>query len=142
MFSEITAIGNIGGDAEKRSTPAGQTVVSFSMACNRTWKNDAGEKQKETTWLRCTVWGKQGEAIHQYLTKGKSVLVKGRLQVDPATGGPRMYKKSDGTTATSFEVTADNVRLLGGGNADGNGNGGSSETAYAEVAAVVSDLQF
>ena len=67
------------------------------------------------------MWGKQAEAVNQYLSKGRQVLVEGRLRPDPETGGPRIYFRQDGTAGASFEVVAHMVRFLGGRNGNDNG---------------------
>ncbi len=70
-----------------------------------------GNLVKETIWFRVSVWGKQAESSNQYLKKGSKVLVEGRLTPDPATGGPRIWTRQDGTPAASFEVTASDCSL-------------------------------
>jgi single-strand DNA-binding protein len=115
-----------------RYMPDGQAVVNFSMACNRKWTNqNTGEPQEETTWFRVSVWGRQAEAANQYLSKGRQVLIEGRLRPDPATGGPRLWTRQDGSVGASFEVTADRVQFLGS-----NGNGNGSEPDYDEEDAI------
>ncbi len=132
MFHQVTIVGNLGKDPEMRYTPAGQAVTSFNVASNRTYTSSDGTKVKETIWFRISVWGKQAEVCSQYLKKGRAVLVTGRLQADPATGGPRIWAKNDGTSGASFEVTADTVRFLGGGQGDSEA---SEEYAGAPVGA-------
>lgn len=113
-YAKLTIVGNLGRDPEMRYTPSGQSVCSFSIAANREYANNEGEKKKEVTWFRVTVWGKVAEACNNYLHKGSQVLVEGRLQPD-ANGGPRIWNKNDGTPSASFEVTATEVKFLGGG---------------------------
>jgi single-strand DNA-binding protein len=81
MFHKVILVGNLGRDPEMRYTPGGQAVCTLSVATNRTWTRD-GEQQKETTWFRVTVWGKQAESVNQFLKKGRQVLVEGRLNPD------------------------------------------------------------
>lgn len=121
MYQKLTLIGNLGKDPEMRYTPTGQAVTNFNLATSRTWTDGNGQRVKETAWFRVTVWGKQAESCNQYLRKGSKVLVDGRLNVDPATGGPRVYTRQDGTSGSSFEVTAETVRFLSG-NGDGEGH--------------------
>jgi len=111
-FHTIILVGNLGRDPEMRYTPGGQAVTSFSVAVNDNYTNNAGEKIDRTLWFRITTWGKQAETCNQYLKKGKKVLVEGRMVVDPATGGPRIWTRQDGTNAASFEVSASTVRFL------------------------------
>lgn len=112
MFQKIILVGNLGRDPEMRYTPSGQAVCNLNIATNRTWSRD-GEQQKETTWFRVTVWGRQAETVHQYLRKGRTVLIEGRMNPDE-NGNPRVWTGNDGQPRASFEVTAQNVRFLGG----------------------------
>jgi single-strand DNA-binding protein len=144
MYLNLEIIGNIGNDAEMRTTPAGQAVVNFNVAANRQYNDQAGNKIKETTWVKVTLWGNHATALHQYLKKGKMVFCSGRLNIDTATGGPKIFKKQDGTYGASFDMTADNVRLLGGGNGqNGENSGGSTNEAFATAPSEqLSEIQF
>ena len=110
-FHTIIIVGNLGRDPEMRYTPSGAPVTSFSVASSRSYNNTNGEKVEETIWFRVTAWNKQAETCNQYLKKGSKVLVEGRLQPDK-NGGPRIWTKQDGTSAASFEITANTVRFL------------------------------
>ncbi len=123
MYQKLVIVGNLGADPEMRYTPTGQAVTNFRMATNRKWTNTDGSQGEETIWFRVTVWGKQAETVNQYLSKGRQVLVEGRLIPDKATGGPRIWTGNDGKAHASFEVTADTVRFLGGGPRGGEGGG-------------------
>jgi single-strand DNA-binding protein len=126
MFQKIILIGNLGGDPTMQYMPDGTAVTNFSMAINRKWTDrQTGEVQEEVTWFRVSVWGRQAEAVNEYLTKGRQVMVEGRLRPDPQTGSPRLWTRQDGRVGASFEVTATDVKFLGG-NGNGNGNGGSA----------------
>ena len=114
MYQKIIIAGNLGRDPEMRYTPQGTPVTNFSVATNRKWTSADGTPGEETIWFRVTAWGKLGETCNQYLSKGRQVLVEGRLRPDPETGGPRVWTRQDGTAGASFEVTALNVRFLGG----------------------------
>jgi single-strand DNA-binding protein len=105
-------VGNLGRDPEMRYTPSGQAVTSFSVAVSEAYTNANGEKVKKTIWFRVSAWGKQAETCNQYLKKGSKVLVEGRISADPNTGGPKIFTRQDGTTGSSFEVTATIVRFL------------------------------
>jgi single-strand DNA-binding protein len=124
MFHKIIFVGNLGRDPEMRFMPDGQAVTNLNVACNRRWNSQvSGEQEEETTWYRVSVWGKQAEACNEYLEKGRQVLVEGRLRPDPATGGPRLWTRQDGSVGASFEVVASSVQFLGS-NGNGSGNGG------------------
>lgn len=94
--------GNLGNAAEQRFTPAGDSVVSFSVAT----KSGFGDKAT-TTWARCSMFGKRGEAILQYLQKGQMVGVVGELAA-------REWTNKDGAKQTSIEVRVNDLSLLGG----------------------------
>ena len=135
MYQKLIIVGNLGSEPEMRYMPDGQAVTNFSLACNRRWTDrTSGQPQEEVTWCRISVWGKQAEAVNQYLSQGRQVLVEGRLRPDPNTGGPRLWTRSDGSPGTSFEVVADRVQFLGSngnGNGHGNSNGANGQAADA-----------
>jgi single-strand DNA-binding protein len=112
MYHTIIIVGNLGRDPEMRYTPGGQAVTNFNVAVNDNYTSSSGERVERTIWIRVTAWGKQAETCNQYLKKGRKVLVEGRLVVDAATGGPRVYTRQDGSAASSFEVSASTVRFL------------------------------
>ena len=128
MYQKLVIVGNLGNDPEMRYTPNGQAVTNLSIATNRQYTANSGEKVKETTWFRVSVWGKQAEACNTYLKKGSKVLVEGRMTADSATGGPRIWTANDGSPRASFEVTAQTVRFLStrGEDQAAGGGGGSN----------------
>lgn len=111
MFQQLIIVGNLGGDSELRYTSDGTAVANFSLAVNRKWTNPDGSPAEETTWFRVAVWRKQAEAINQYLKKGRQVMVVGRVSA-------RAYTAADGSVRSSLDVTATEVRLLGGPRSD------------------------
>ena len=140
MYQHITLVGNLGRDPELRYTPAGQPVTDLSIATKEVWKDQAGEKQDRTTWWKVSVWGKQAENCNQFLTKGSRVLVEGTLRGDES-GNPRTYQKKDGTTGSSFEMTAKEVRFLSAKNGSDDG-GGAAAPAATKVGVAIDDLPF
>lgn len=114
-WMKLMFVGNLGGDVDLRFTADGTAVASFSVAVNRKW--NGGE---ETTWLRVSAWRNQAEPCAQYLHKGSSVLVEGRLTPDRDTGSPRIWTAQDGTPRAGYDVTADRVIFL-------QGNGGQRQ---------------
>ncbi len=84
-FNKIIAIGNLGRDPELRYTPQGDAVCDFSIAVNDRKRDKSGEFQDVTTWFKVTLWRKLAENASKYLTKGRSVYVEGRLQVEEWT---------------------------------------------------------
>ena len=79
-FNKVILMGNLTADPELRTTTTGQNVASFTIAVSRTWNNAQGERQEETSFINCTAWGKTGETIAKYVSKGRQLLVSGRLQ--------------------------------------------------------------
>lgn len=125
-YQKLILVGNLGGDPEMRYTPSGQAVTNFRMAVNNTFNGSDGQQQETTTWFRISVWGKQAETCNRYLTKGRQVLVEGKLSFDAETGGPKLWQDQNGKPRASFEVNAFDVRFLG------SGNGASNSHAQAE----------
>lgn len=107
-FNKVILVGNLGRDPELRYTPKGDPVCSFSMATNERRKDKTGEMQDQTTWFRVTLWGKRAEAANQYLTKGRSVYIEGRLRVEE-------WADRDGKVRHTLEVTATEMQFVGGG---------------------------
>jgi len=124
-YQEICIIGYLGRDPEMRYTPTGAAVTNFPLAVNRRYRDAEGESAKATTWFQVTAWERQAENATQYLHKGSQVMVKGRLNPDPDTGGPRIWERRDGSPGASYEVTAREIIYLNGRDA------GSSQEAPA-----------
>jgi single-strand DNA-binding protein len=114
MYQKIVLIGNLGRDPEMRYTADGTPVTSFSIATNEKWTGRDGEQQERTTWWRISAWRRLAETCNQYLSKGSQVLVEGRMNTDPETGGPKIFTRNDGTPGATYEVTAFTVKFLGG----------------------------
>ena len=112
-YQKLILVGNLGRDPEMRYMPDGTPVTSFNIATNRKWNNADGSKGEETTWFRVTAWRKTAEIAAQYLSKGRQVMVEGRLTPDRATGGTKIWTRQDGTPGASYEVRADRIVFLG-----------------------------
>jgi single-strand DNA-binding protein len=108
MYQKVIIIGRLGRDPEMRYTQDGTPVTSFSVATDRKWKDSKGEAQSKTTWFRVTAWRGLAEICNQYLKKGGQVFVEGELSE------PKPYQRKDGTYAASLDLTATNVKFLGG----------------------------
>ena len=113
MYQKLVIVGNLGRDPEMRYTPDGTPVTTFSVATNRKWTGRDGSPGEETVWFRVTAWRRLAETCNQYLQKGRQVLIEGRLNPDKATGGPRIWTGNDGSSRSSYEVTAQTVKFLG-----------------------------
>lgn len=115
-FNKVILMGNLTKDPELRTIPSGQTVCSFSIAVNRSWKNAAGEQQEAVDYIDCNAWGKAGELISQYMQKGRALLVSGRLQ-------QRSWEQ-DGQKRSKVEVVVEDFNFVGGPG-DGGSTGGT-----------------
>lgn len=87
MLNEITLIGNAGHDVELRFTSTGRQVANFSVAVNERWTDNEGQQQERTTWVRIVCWMARAEFASKYVTKGKRMLIRGKL-----TGAEGWYK--------------------------------------------------
>lgn len=105
-FNKIIIVGNLGRDPELKQTPQGQTVCKFPVATSEKKRNAAGDQEELTTWFRVSVWGRQAELAHEYLSKGRQVYVEGRLRLEE-------YTDREGKTRVSAEVMASDVQFIG-----------------------------
>jgi single-strand DNA-binding protein len=118
--NKVILVGNLGRDPELRYTQSGQGVANFTLATNERWRDKDGNNQERTEWHRIVVWGKQAESCAQYLQKGRSVYVEGRLQT-------REWEDKEGHKRQTTEINAQVVQFLGGrgGGAPGGGSSGA-----------------
>ncbi len=126
-YQKLIIVGNLGRDPEMRYMPDGTPVTTLSIATTYRWNSPDGSKNEETTWFRVTAWRRDAEIAAQYLSKGRQVMIEGRLTPDKATGGPKIWTRQDGTAGASFEVRADRIVLLAGGRAEAGGAPGAAE---------------
>jgi single-strand DNA-binding protein len=121
--NKVILLGNLGRDPETRYTTGGDAVTNLSIATSEQWKDKNGEKQERTEWHRVVLFGRQAEIAGEYLKKGRSVYIEGRLQT-------RKYTDKDGIEKYSTEVVGDRMQLIGGPRASSGGdvefNAGSS----------------
>jgi single-strand DNA-binding protein len=115
--NKVILLGNLGRDPETRYTTGGDAVTNLNIATNEQWKDKNGEKQERTEWHRVVLFGRQAEVAGEYLKKGRSVYIEGRLQT-------RKYTDKDGVEKYSTEIVADRMQLVGGGR---EGSGGDVE---------------
>jgi single-strand DNA-binding protein len=126
-LNKVFLLGNLTRDPELRHTAQGTSVANFSIAVNRTYKGNDGDFKKETSYFNIIVWGKTGENCAKFLSKGRPVLVEGRLQ-------NRSYETQDGQKRTITEIVADNVQFLGsasGRDAMDEGAAGGDDVGFA-----------
>ena len=129
-FSKAIIVGNITRDPELRSTPSGAQVCGFSVAVNRTYKDNSGANQESVSFIDCSAWGRAGEIIAQYAKKGSGILVSGRLE-------QRSWEDKEGQKRSRVEIVVEDFNFVGGngdGGASGGSHGGSSSAAAADVA--------
>ena len=124
-LNQVTLMGNLTRDPELRQTPTGQNVTSFSLALNRSYKDQSGEWQEATDYIDIVCWGPLAERVAQYLSKGRRCLVQGRLQ-------SRSWEQ-DGQKRSKVEVLANDVTFLDsrGGGEGGEFSGSSQEPVAA-----------
>lgn len=103
-LNKALIIGNLTRDPELRSLPSGVQVASFSVATNRVWKDKNGAKQEAADYHNVVVFGRQAETVSQFLRKGSSVLVEGRMQT-------RSWDGPDGKKNYRTEIVADRVQF-------------------------------
>lgn len=122
--NKAVIVGRLTRDPEVRTTPGGQTVTNFSLATSTSWKDAAGQKQEKTEFHNIVAWGKRGEVIGQYCTKGQELFVEGRLETrswDDKETNKKMYRT---------EIVMDNFEFgqkAGGGQSDGSYNNQSED---------------
>lgn len=132
--NKVIVMGNLTRDPEARALPSGATVVNLSIATNRFWTDKSGQKQKETEFHNVVLFGRQAEIAKQYLTKGSSVFVEGRLKT-------RNWQGQDGVKKYRTEIIVLNLQLgprnFGTGNISNNTNaeprGNKNETENLDV---------
>jgi single-strand DNA-binding protein len=120
-LNKVLLIGNLTRDPELRHTPKGTAVAELGLAINRTWKDDSGNKQEETTFVDITFWGRQAEVIQQYCAKGDPLYVEGRLQLDT------WDDKETGKKRSKLRIIGEQFQFLASKNSgDRNNNSGMS----------------
>ncbi len=123
-LNRCTLIGNLCDDSEVRHTQSGQAVLNMRMAMSESWVDKDGERKERTEFMTVIMWGKRGEALGKFLTKGSKLCVEGRLQT-------RSWEDKSGNKRYTTEVVANNVVLLGGGQRGEPGGGRHEDYAPA-----------
>ena len=121
-INHVVLVGRLTRDAELKYTAGGQAVCKFSVAINRRRKN-GDQWEDEANYFDVVLWGRQGEALNQYLLKGKSVGVDGELRQD--------RWQQDGQNRSKVEIVANNIQLLGGSPGGGQGGGGAGNQSFS-----------
>lgn len=107
-FNKVLLMGNLTRDPQLSYLPSQTAVVDFGLAVNRRWTGRDGEKKDETCFVDCRAFGRQAENINKYLSKGRPVLIEGRLTFDSWTS-------QDGTKRSKHRITVENFQFLPGG---------------------------
>lgn len=133
-FNKVILMGNLTRDPETRTTPSGQTVTNFSLAVSRSWKDQNGVAQEQTSFINCVAWGKPGEIIAQYVSKGSPLLVSGRLD-------QRSWDDKDtGQKRSTVEVNVEDFNFIGGGRGDGAGAPAANSSSNKSKDVVIEDI--
>jgi single-strand DNA-binding protein len=116
-FNKVYLMGNLTRDPEMRVTPKGTAICQFGLAISRSWKDESGQTREETAFVDIEAWGKQGEVISKYCTKGRPLFVEGRLKFD------QWEDKTSGQKRSKLKVVLENFQFIGG-RGDGAPGGG------------------
>lgn len=125
-FNQAIVMGNLTRDPELRTTPSGQQVASFAVATNRQWQNASGERQEAADFHEIVAWGKLAELAAQYLSRGRKVMVVGRLQT-------QSWEK-DGVKRSRTEIVANDISFLDSRGGGEGGDGGERSAPAASSA--------
>lgn len=118
-YNKVILVGNLTRDPEVKYTTGGTAVTEIGMAVNRTWfDKNTNERKEDTTFVDVTLWGRQAEIAGEYLSKGRPVLIEGRLQLDT------WDDRETGKKRSKLRVVGENMQFLGGRGGDGGGGGG------------------
>ena len=136
-LNKVMIIGNLGKDPEVRYTTSGAAVASFSVATTEKFKNKSGEWEEKTEWHNVTLWSRLAEIAGEYLSKGKTVYIEGRLQT-------RKWQDKDGKDRYTTEIVGEKMQMLsakgdGGGKSGGGRSGGEPTAAYDDPVAYNQD---
>jgi len=115
MLNKVMLIGNLGSDPELRKTDSGVAVCNLSIATTDRWTED-GEKKERTEWHRLVFWRRNAEIVAEFLTKGSTIWVEGKLQT-------RSFTNKQGAEKTQTEIVVKDMQMLGGGGSGGGGGG-------------------
>ncbi|HEX9636903.1 MAG TPA: single-stranded DNA-binding protein [Acidobacteriota bacterium] len=115
--NKVILVGNLGADPELRYTQSGKAIANFRIATSRKFKGADGQLQEQTEWHRIVAWDKLAEIVGEYLSKGRSVYVEGRLQT-------RQWQDKEGQKRFTTEIVAENLQMLGS-----RGEGGGARPA-------------
>ncbi len=122
--NKVILLGNLGRDPETRYTTGGDAVTNLRIATTEQWKDKSGEKQEKTEWHSVVLFGRTAEIAAEYLKKGRSVYIEGRLQT-------RKYTDKEGVEKYSTEIVGDRMQLIGGAREGGGGGGSGGDADFS-----------
>src|SRR6476620_12809920 len=123
-FNKVLLMGNLTRDPQMKFLPSQTQVTEFGLACNRKFRTQQGEDREEVTFVDCTAFGKTGELINQYFTKGKPIFIDGRLKYDS------WEDKQGGGKRSKLTVVVENFQFIGGRDQGGGGGAGGAGGGY------------
>lgn len=129
-FNKVILLGNLTRDPETRATSGGQSVTNVSLAVNRSWTDSNGQRQEATDFIECDAWGQRGETIAKYFSKGRQILVSGRLSQQS------WDDKETGKKRSTIRVVIDEFSFVN----DGKGSGNNQTAAPASNKKVEQDV--
>ena len=137
-LNKAIVIGNLTRDPELKSLPSGIKVCSFSLATNRVWKDKNGARQESADYHNVVVFGRQAETIAQYMKKGSSILVEGRMQTrswDDKTSGEKKYRT---------EIVADRTQFgpKGGSPSQGGESAGPTKSSGSKAGEEIDTIEY
>lgn len=133
--NKVILVGNLGRDPELRYTQQGTAVANFSLATSESFTKKDGSRDERTEWHRIVVWGRSAENCSQYLAKGRTVYIEGRLQT-------REWENKEGQKQRTTEVVAQTVQFLGGKGEGGGGRGGAGGSSGEPPPPADDDIPF
>ena len=117
-FNKVMLMGNLTRDIEIRHTGSNTAVGNFGIAVNRRYKTQSGDQREEVTFVDCEAWGRTAEVMSQYLSKGRSVFIEGRLKLD------QWEDRNGGGKRSKLSVVVENFQFVDSGQGGGQGGGG------------------
>jgi single-strand DNA-binding protein len=120
-FNKVILMGNLTRDVEIRHTPSNTAVGNFGLAVNRKYKTQSGEQREDVAFIDCEAWGRTAETIAQYMNKGSSILIDGRLKME------QWDDKNGGGKRSKIVVVVENFQFVGGGS--GSSGGGNNQSS-------------
>jgi single-strand DNA-binding protein len=131
-YNKCILLGNLTRDPETRVTPKGTTICQIGLAVNSSYKDKDGNAKEEVTYVDVDCFGKQAEVIAKYMTKGKPILIDGRLKLDS-------WQDKDGNKRTKLKVVLDSFTFVGGGRQSDDDSGQDTRKSSRETQPEVQD---